>query len=58
MVRRALFQPSFPQELALANALDLTVQQLFPERYDSDGNRLHFVRNRSSDAVNPKGMAA
>lgn len=58
MVRRALFQPSYPQEEALARALGLTVRQLFPERYDEEGNRLHFVRERNGGAPKAKEAAA
>ena len=50
-VRRALFQPSFPQEEAIAVALGLEGRTLFPERYDASGTRLHFVRE-------PRGEAA
>lgn len=45
-VHNALFRPSLPQEELLAAALGLSVPQLFPERYDEDGNRLHIVRPR------------
>lgn len=57
-IRRALFLPSAPQEKALADAIGLTVQQLFPDRYDSEGNRLHFERERSSRAAKSKREAA
>lgn len=50
-VRRALFQPSFPQEQALAQALGMKGATLFPERYDARGRRLHYVRK-------PRGEAA
>lgn len=43
-VYRCLYQPSLPQEQAVADALGVGVPDLFPERYDADGNRLHRVR--------------
>lgn len=45
-VRACLTQPSFNVEKALAAALGLTVRQLFPERYDVKGKRLHLVRSK------------
>lgn len=42
--RQAMFQPSATMEKALADAIDLKPEQLFPERYDREGNRLHLTR--------------
>lgn len=42
--RMAMFQPSAEMEKALADALDLKPRELFPERYDARGRRLHQVR--------------
>lgn len=56
-VRQALSEPSFEIEKALARALDLTPRQLFPERYDARGRRIHMVRGsarRRNEA--PSGM--
>lgn len=47
----ALFQPSDPQEKALADALECTQQQLFPERYTPDGERRHYVRKDRQPAA-------
>jgi lambda repressor-like predicted transcriptional regulator len=44
----ALFQPSDPQEKVLAMALETTQEALFPERYASDGRRLHRIRDANS----------
>lgn len=44
----ALRVPSYPQEVALAEALELTVPQLFPDRYAADGTRLHIIRRKPS----------
>jgi lambda repressor-like predicted transcriptional regulator len=40
-VRGALVEPSAHVERALAKKLGLRVQDLFPERFDSTGRRLH-----------------
>lgn len=57
-LRRCLFVPSYPQEVALAKAIGRTPEQLFPERYDSLGNRLHMVRETTSRAAKRKKVAA
>jgi len=49
-VGNALRHPSFPQEQAIAAALGMDVKQLFPERYDSTGRRLHQVRAKATTA--------
>ena len=41
----ALFAPSSYIESALAKELGLKVQQLFPERFDTAGRRLHTTRS-------------
>lgn len=46
-VRQAMSEPSYEIEKALAKALDLTPRDLFPERYDAKGRRLHMVRGSS-----------
>lgn len=52
-IAMALRVPSFPQEQAIAEALGVAVETLFPERYDANGQRLHAVRpkNRSRNAT-------
>lgn len=59
-VRQAMFLPSYPQEVAVAEALDLEPQQLFPERYDAKGRRLHQIlgSDRNRNVARPKGAAA
>ncbi|MDO8837977.1 MAG: helix-turn-helix domain-containing protein [Parvibaculum sp.] len=42
--RQAMFQASAEAERAIATAIDLTPRDLFPERYDASGRRLHQVR--------------
>ncbi|WP_162917003.1 helix-turn-helix domain-containing protein [Dongia deserti] len=44
-VSAALFSPSSYIETALAKELGLKPQQLFPERFDSAGRRLHATRS-------------
>ena len=56
-VRRAMFQPSYPQEKAIADELGITVRQLFPERYDAEGNRRHWTREcEDSSKVTPDNV--
>ena len=52
-LRGAFFQPSFPSEKLLADAIGLTVEQLFAERYDDDGNRIPNVRGQKANAAAP-----
>jgi lambda repressor-like predicted transcriptional regulator len=52
-VRQALYQPSLRQEVAIAAALGLDVQALFPERYLNDGTRKHSVRVPIGDDTRP-----
>lgn len=56
----ALRSPSYPQEKAIADALDVAIHTLFPERYDRAGNRIHSVRSKSDDDAesNGEGRAA
>jgi Ner family transcriptional regulator len=42
---RTLYAPSYPAEKAIADALGMTVEALFPERYDATGRRLHQRRD-------------
>ena len=46
-VRACLHVPSYPQEVAVAEALGITPLQLFPERYDQDGTRLHRIQPKT-----------
>ncbi len=46
-VALAMYRPSDPQEKAIADALGVSQRELFPERYDEDGNRLHLVHKMS-----------
>lgn len=43
-VSNAMYLPNMRVEQALADALGLTVEVLFPERFDEGGRRLHAVR--------------
>ena len=52
-VANAMLVPSDPQERAIADALGISQQELFPERYDAAGKRLHLVRG-----LPPRGGAA
>lgn len=47
-VAMAMHVPSYPQEKAIADELGLSVPQLFPERYDQSGNRLHPILSRDA----------
>lgn len=42
-VRKALLHPSYRQELAIARTLEVSVQDLFPERYEDSGKRRHRI---------------
>jgi Ner family transcriptional regulator len=46
-VSAAMKIPSYPQEVALAEALGVSPRDLFPERYDLTGQRLHLVRQNT-----------
>lgn len=50
-LRGALFQPQYPQEKILADAIGLSIPELFPERYDADGNRLHRIKATAPTSV-------
>ena len=43
-MQAVMYMPAYRTEVALATALGLEVQQLFPERYDASGRRLHQIR--------------
>ena len=49
-IRYALYAPSRHLEVAIARAISLTPEVLFPERFDASGRRLHRSRhpNRST----------
>jgi Ner family transcriptional regulator len=47
-VASAMNTPSDPQEKAIAAALGVSQSELFPERYDAEGNRLHLVRENKA----------
>lgn len=53
-LRSAFFQPSFRAEKVIAEALQMTPEQLFPERYD-DGLRIHPVRIRKTNTEARQG---
>jgi lambda repressor-like predicted transcriptional regulator len=44
-VSNAMFRAADPQERAIAAKLGVTQQQLFPERFNPQGKRLHRVKN-------------
>jgi lambda repressor-like predicted transcriptional regulator len=46
-VSKAMNIASYPQECAIAAALGVTPEALFPERYDAHGRRLHHVRQNT-----------
>ena len=50
-LRGAFFLPTLPQERVIAGALDLAVEELFPERYDEEGNRIPHVREPKANAA-------
>lgn len=54
-VRSALSEPSARIEQAIANALELPVEQLFFERFDADGNRIHHTRPSNITARSASG---
>lgn len=56
----ALRAPSYPQELVISKALDVANRDLFPERYDRTGNRIHSIRSKADDDAesNGEGRAA
>ena len=43
-VSMAMRLPSYPQERAIAAAIEVEIAALFPERYAPDGQRIHLVR--------------
>ena len=59
----AFSRPNYPAEKALADALSIPIERLFPERYDAEGNRLHYhhvgrERNKPQGVRNVKDSAA
>lgn len=57
-VRKAMTEPSFTMEHAIAETLELTVQELFPERHDATGRRLHQTRGAHVQRGCKTGAAA
>jgi lambda repressor-like predicted transcriptional regulator len=57
-VSMAMHIPCYPQEKAIADALGITVRELFPERYDEDGTRLHAVRENSNSGARYRRIAS
>jgi lambda repressor-like predicted transcriptional regulator len=50
-----MYIPTDPQEKAIAEALGIRQELLFPERFDADGIRLHPVKHkRAVNAGNVK----
>ena len=49
----ALMMPSSHLEDAIAKAIGLRVQELFPERFDSSGQRIHRTRQQSRSRPAP-----
>ena len=47
-VALAMRSPSLRLEQAIADEIDVTIEALFPERYDADGSRLPQTRAKSS----------
>lgn len=56
-VSDALIRPSARIEEAIAAKLGTTPQELFPERFDSDGHRLHRPRPRREQPRRDAGEA-
>ncbi|MCA1974826.1 MAG: helix-turn-helix domain-containing protein [Caenispirillum sp.] len=56
----AMRSPSYPQEQVIADALGIAVRDLFPERYDAIGNRIHPIRSKADGdpESNVEGLAA
>ena len=50
-IRQALYLASQYLEKAIAKAIDLTPQELFPERFDESGRRLHRSRPKHRNAA-------
>ena len=48
----ALWHPHFHGEMAIAEVLQLSPRQLWPERFQSNGERKHQIRNRSPGVKN------
>ena len=48
----ALWHPHFHGELAIAEILQLSPRQIWPERFRQNGERKHQIRNRQSNASN------
>jgi lambda repressor-like predicted transcriptional regulator len=57
-VSMAMRLPLYRQEKAIAEALGVTVRELFPERYDEDGNRIHAVRENSNSGARYRRIAS
>jgi lambda repressor-like predicted transcriptional regulator len=46
-VAQAMYLPSDSMERAIAQEIGVTQEALFPERYDTEGRRLHPVKNKT-----------
>ncbi len=62
-VSQSLFVPSSRAERAVAAALGLSAEELFPERFNEEGRRLHPIRepkdtrvSRSSNVEDRQGI--
>jgi len=56
-VSQAMFQPSDRVEQAIAALVGVPPAQLFPERYDPSGERLHATRgSKSSDTASRRNV--
>lgn len=53
-VSNALMTPSYRLEIAIANAIGVTVEALFPERYDG-AYRLPYTRPDQRSTAAPRG---
>ncbi len=52
-VRVALHKAMDAQERAIADALGVAQRDLFPDRFDASGNRLHHVRKPTDSRTSP-----
>ena len=53
----ALWNPHFHGELAIAEILQLSPRQIWPERFKQNGERKHQIRNRQSNASNANSQS-
>jgi lambda repressor-like predicted transcriptional regulator len=57
-IGNALMAPSARLEAIIAEAIGLTAEELFPERFDARGRRLHPVREAHRSTLSAKAQAA